>query len=455
MSIAQSDNMPRGCKLIHLPVHTDKRGSLSFAEAGGAIPFDIERVFWIYDVPQGEERGAHSHNECAEVVIPVQGEFDMTVDDGITKKTIHMDSPHTGILIPPGIWCQLSNFTPDTICVVLASHPYNASGYTHNYQEYQEQLIKVVPYTCEMANIWNNFVAHSKNGTFLLHRSYMDYHAQRFTDCSLLFYKKGKPIALLPANYVSEERTVQSHGGLTYGGLILSESITAADTLQVMSCAIEWMRISLGAQRWIYKPIPHIYHRCAAEEDLYALFRHGAVLTARTASSAITYGHPIAMQELRRRGIKKAQRDGIVYEESTNIAAFWTILEDVLSTKHQKSPVHTLAEIKQLQSSFPNEIRLFVARKGDEILAGTLIYESGQVAHAQYIASSSYGRTVGALDGLFDYLITQVFTAKRYFDFGISTEQGGRYLNEGLIFQKEGFGARTVVYDTYELKIEN
>jgi hypothetical protein len=117
--------------------------------------------------------------------------------------------------------------------------------------------------------------------------------------------------------------------------------------------------------------------------------------------------------------------------------------------------VHTLAEMEQLKEKFPNEIRLFVARKEDEILAGTLIYETTQVAHAQYIASSPQGRTIGALDGLFEHLISQVFNTKRYFDFGISTEQGGRYLNEGLIFQKEGFGARTVVYDSYELKIGN
>ena len=455
MKTEHCDNMPRDCKLIHLPVRTDKRGSLSFAEAGGHIPFNIERVFWIYNVPQGEERGAHSHNECAEVVIPIQGEFDMTVDDGTTKCTIHMDSPHTGILIPPGIWCRLSNFASGTICVVLASHPYNAAGYTHDYTEYQEQIIEVVPYTHDKADTWNEFVGRSKNGTFLLHRSYMDYHADRFTDCSLLFYRKGKLIALLPANHVKEERTVQSHGGLTYGGLILSESITAADTLQVMSCAIEWMHTVLGAQRWIYKPIPHIYHRCAAEEDLYALFRHNATLTTRTASSTITCEHPIAMQELRRRGIKKAQANGIIYEESDDLSAFWQILEEVLVERHHKNPVHTLAEMEQLKEKFPNEIRLFVARKEDEILAGTLIYETTQVAHAQYIASSSHGRTIGALDGLFEHLISQVFNTKKYFDFGISTEQGGRYLNEGLIFQKEGFGARTVVYDSYELKIGN
>lgn len=455
MNTAHCNSMPRGCKLIHLPVHTDKRGSLSFAEANDSIPFSIERVFWIYDVPQGEERGAHSHNECAEVVIPVQGEFNMTVDDGTTKCTVHMDSPHTGILIPPGIWCRLSDFAPGTICVVLASHPYNAAGYTHTYKEYLEEMIEVVPYTADKADTWNDCVAHSKNGTFLLNRSYMDYHADRFTDCSLLFKKKGKIIALLPANYVEKERTVYSHGGLTYGGLILSESITAADTLQVMSCAIEWMRITLGAERLIYKPIPHIYHRCAAEEDLYALFRHNARLIIRTASSAITGSHPIALQELRRRGIKKAQANGIIYEESTDMAAFWKILEEVLAEKHHRTPVHTLTEIERLRASFPDKIRLFVARKDDTIIAGTLIYETDKVAHAQYIASSDDGRAMGALDGLFDHLITQVYATKSYFDFGISTEQGGRYLNEGLIFQKEGFGARTVIYDAYEITIGN
>ena len=106
-----------------------------------------------------------------------------------------------------------------------------------------------------------------------------------------------------------------------------------------------------------------------------------------------------------------------------------------------------------MKSLFPNDIRLFVAKADDRIVAGTLVYETSQVAHAQYIAASKEGRAVGALDGLFCYLINEVFAEKKYFDFGISTEQGGRYLNEGLAFQKEGFGARAVVYDTYLIKL--
>ena len=445
--------LPKGCRLIDLSVCRDERGCLSFAEGRKEIPFAIERVFWIYDVPEGAERGAHSHSECAEVVIPVCGAFDMMVDDGTTRATVHLDSPHRGILIPAGIWCQLSHFAPGTVCVVMASHPYNASGYTHDYDIYKGEAIEVVPYNDTLKEVWNAFVTASKNGTFLLHRDYMDYHADRFVDCSMLFYKKGELVAVLPANYRAEERTVYSHGGLTYGGLLLSERVTVADTMQVMSSAMEWMRLTLGAKEWIYKPIPHIYHRAPAEEDLYALFRQEATLVARGVSATIANDNTLPMQELRRRGAKKAAANNVVYEESDALQEFWGVLEEVLAGRHDCKPVHTVEEMERLKRTFPNNIRLFVAKANGRVVAGTLIYETSQVAHAQYIATSAEGRVMGALDGLFCHLIANVFVGKKYFDFGISTEQGGRYLNEGLAFQKEGFGARAVVYDTYSIKL--
>ena len=447
--------LPQGCRLIHLPEHRDQRGCLSIAEAGRQVPFAVERVFWTYDVPEGEVRGAHSHNECAEVVIPVSGAFDMMVDNGSVRATVHLDSPSTGILIPAGMWCQLSNFAPGTVCVVLASHPFNATGYTHDSSIYKSEVIEAVPYKASMKEAWDTFVAQSKNGTFLLQRDYMDYHADRFVDCSLMFYKRNELVAVLPANYVAEEQTVCSHGGLTYGGLLLSERITVADTMQVMTCAMEWMKLTLGAKEWIYKPIPHIYHRAPAEEDLYALFRQEATLVARGVSAAISSDNTLPMQELRRRGAKRAAANNVTYEESGALRDFWPILEEVLAEKHDCRPVHTVEEMERLVAAFPDNIRLFVAKADGRVVAGTLIYETEQVAHAQYIATSAEGRSVGALDGLFCHLITEVFAEKKYFDFGISTEQGGRYLNEGLAFQKEGFGARAVVYDMYKLRIEN
>ena len=445
--------MPRGCRLIRFQECTDSRGSLAVAEARQQLPFVPERVFWIYDVPEGQVRGEHSHNECSEVIVPVCGAFDMLVDDGERRVTVRMDSPLTGILIPPAVWCRLENFAPGTVCVVFASHPYNASGYTNDYAEYRAGIVHTVPYDDTHAEEWNAFVAASKNGTFLLDRRYMDYHSNRFRDCSLLFYKKGVLIAALPAHWVEDEGTICSHGGLTYGGLILSAHITAVEALEVFSCAMDWFRTSLGAVRWLYKPMPYIYHRQPAEEDLYALFRVGATLQSRAISSVVDMNDRLPMRELRRRGAKRASGAGVTYVESTDYAAFWPILTEVLETKHGRAPVHSLDEITLLHERFPEHIRLFLALRSDGApLAGTVVYETERVAHAQYIASLAEGRTLGALDGLFGWLIDERYANKAYFDFGISTEQGGTWLNEGLQFQKEGFGARAVVYDTYEIK---
>ena len=444
--------LPRGCRLIDFQQCVDERGCLSVAEGRHEIPFPIERVFWIYDVPVNAQRGSHSHNECAEVVVPVHGSFDMMVDDGICSSVIHMSSPHQGILIPPGVWCCLQNFAPDTVCVVFASHPYNASGYTNDYQEYRESVIRIERYDSSHAEEWNELVRTAKNGTFLLDRRYMDYHADRFADCSLLFRKKGNLVAALPANYVADERLVCSHGGLTYGGLLLHPRLTAVEALEVFSCAIDYFKKELGAIRWIYKPVPYIYHSLPADEDLYALFRCNATLKARGVSSVIESSCRLPMRDLRRRGQRRAYKAGIKYEESTDWEAFWEILDDVLSSRHGCRPVHSLDEIRLLHERFPEQIRLFVARTIDgRIVAGTVIFETDHVAHAQYIAASPEGREVGALDGLFAWLVDERYDDKPWFDFGISTEQGGAYLNEGLVFHKEGFGARAVVYDQYEL----
>lgn len=129
------------------------------------------------------------------------------------------------------------------------------------------------------------------------------------------------------------------------------------------------------------------------------------------------------------------------------------MLDTLLEEKYATHPVHTLSEIQLLKERFPQQIRLFLAKQNEHVVGGTLIYEYRQVAHCQYIASTSEGRSTGALDMLFTHLLHERFLSKRYFDFGTSVEQGGRVLNGGLIFQKEGFGGRGVVYDTYEMKL--
>ena len=454
MSQDNNIKLPHGCRIIDFPRFEDDRGVLSFAESVNHIPFHIERVFWMYGMPGDKTRGGHSHIECSQVLIPVTGSFRLLIDDGTDKAEVLMDSASRGILLPPGIWCELKDFTPNSSVMVLTSHPFRTEDYVLDHPEYSNNSVTAVPYEPAHREIWNRFVKSSKNGTFLMDRGYMDYHSDRFTDCSLMFYKKGALLALLPANWVKDENTVQSHGGLTYGGLITGVNFTAEDALEVFRCAIEWMKKNLGAVRWIYKPVPRIYSSLPADEDLYALSQNGATIKKREISSIVDLSKRIPLSTLRKRGYRKATKNSLTVVEGNfekDIEDYWNILSELLRDKYDSKPVHTLDEIRLLQSRFPDSIKLYVVKDADQIIAGTVIYDTGTVVKTQYIASSAKGRELGALDLLFGTLMDDVFKSRSFMDYGTSTLVGGTNLNEGLISQKEGFGARAVVYDTYEM----
>lgn len=136
---ADSGVLPEGCRLVRLPMMKDRRGCLSFLQASSDIPFRIERVFWIWGVPEGQKRGGHAHRTCSEVVFPVTGAFTMYVDDRTQRTEVRMDDPSCGILIPAGMWCELSDFKTGTACVVVASHPYDADGYINTYEDYLKE----------------------------------------------------------------------------------------------------------------------------------------------------------------------------------------------------------------------------------------------------------------------------------------------------------------------------
>ncbi len=125
--------------LVTIPHIIDERGSLCVAE-NSSLPFEVKRVFWIHDVQEGQTRGGHAHRTCAEVVFPVTGSFDIYIDDGKNRKTIHLDSPHKGIHIRPNVWCCLKNFAQNTVCVVLASQEYEAEGYIHDYTTFKKMF---------------------------------------------------------------------------------------------------------------------------------------------------------------------------------------------------------------------------------------------------------------------------------------------------------------------------
>ncbi len=133
--------LPKGCFLVQLPTISDLRGSLAFGEAERHIPFQIRRVFWTYDIKDGNMRGDHAHRTCEMVLFPIGGSFDIEIDDGERHEVLHMDDASLGVYIPPLVWCRLTNFTKDAACISLASEEYRAEDYIHDYEDFK-RLVK-------------------------------------------------------------------------------------------------------------------------------------------------------------------------------------------------------------------------------------------------------------------------------------------------------------------------
>ena len=312
------------------------------------------------------------------------------------------------------------------------------------------QEIEIIPYSPDLKIEWDAFVENSKNGTFLFLRDYLDYHADRFPDNSFLIFRKGKLYSLLPAT--SKDSILFSHAGLTYGGLIMNSKCSAEGILSAFNALIDRIKTN-GFKSLIYKPVPHIYHSIPSEEDLYALFRNHATLLARNISSTVNFKNPLKIQPTRRSEIKKALENNIIVSRSHNFKGFWRILEDNLRSKYAAAPVHSLNEILSLAESFPENIKLFIAEKEGELLAGILCYFSRQVVHTQYISANDEGKRLGAVDAIIDYLLNLYSSNFSFFDFGTSCGDGGRFLHESLIYHKQSFGARGICYDTYQISL--
>jgi hypothetical protein len=308
-------------------------------------------------------------------------------------------------------------------------------------------MLEIRRYTPDKKQEWNDFLKRSKNGTFLLDRNYMDYHADRFTDHSLMVYRRDKLYALLPGNMADE--TFFSHQGLTYGGLIMSDKTVAADVVQLFRQLNDQLREE-SVRKVVYKPVPWIYHRQPSEEDLYAVVEVCGATISRGLSSAICREYLNKRYRIRECGMKHARQMGLTVVETEDYKPFWQILSDNLRERYGLNPVHTVEEMEMLHHRMPENIRLMVVKEGEETIGGTVLYISDRVVHTQYIAASPRGKLQHALDLLFDVVISRALASHAYFDFGISTEKHGTYLNENLIYQKEGFGGRGICYDWYE-----
>ena len=336
-----------------------------------------------------------------------------------------------------------------------------------------KRYMTVTAYSINRRELWDEFVSHSKNGTFLIRRGFMDYHADRFFDCSVMVFDGVEPsdeeddtelsmhnlVAVMPANWDEHERCVYTHQGLTYGGLIVKEDVTQKEVISILKSIFLYYISYLQARKIVYKPIPYIYSAQPCGEDLYALFRAHCRLTHRLVSTVVSLRNPLRMRTLRQRQARKAIDHGFYIDRMPegdwdSLREYWTLLEHVLDKYHSAHPVHTFEEMQMLMQRFPREIKLFLVRDHAKIVAGSVLFETRQVARVQYIAADEEGRAYGALDLLFRHLINERYKQMEYVDFGTSNEKGGWYLNDGLVFQKEGFGGRAVCYDTYEVMLD-
>lgn len=297
-------------------------------------------------------------------------------------------------------------------------------------------------------------MAKSKNATFLFFRDFVEYHQDRFEDYSLLVYKKEVLIAVFPANKIKDK--IYSHQGLTYGGLLLNDEINFNDTLKSYQSLLEFLN-NQNITEVDIKLLPKIYHTLPSDEIDYLLFKTKATLVKRDITSVINAKYKLEMlSSNRKRGLKKAKSQNLTVIEADDFQDFWNeILIPNLQTLHNVTPVHSLEEITQLKSKFPKHIRQFNVYKNDAVVAGATVFETKHVAHIQYISANSDKQELGSLDLLFNVLINDVFNTKKYFDFGISNENQGQHINEGLLSWKESFGARSIVHECYSVETKN
>jgi oxalate decarboxylase/phosphoglucose isomerase-like protein (cupin superfamily) len=136
--LVEKNDLIEECKMLSFPRISDRRGNLSVIEETGQFPFDIKRLFFLYDVPSGASRGGHAHKELKQVIIALSGSFDVILDDGITQKTVQLNRPHCGLFIPPGIWSELKNFSSNSIALSVASDVYKESDYIRDYEMFKK-----------------------------------------------------------------------------------------------------------------------------------------------------------------------------------------------------------------------------------------------------------------------------------------------------------------------------
>lgn len=316
--------------------------------------------------------------------------------------------------------------------------------------------LKLHAYNVTDAETWDAFCENAHQATFLHSRRFLSYHGDRFQDLSLILEEEERWVGLFPAALHPADNTcVVSHPGITYGGILHQGGLRGEQMITALKLICQHY-VKAGFRKLIYKAVPAIYHRVPVQDDLYALFRVGASRNRCDLSSAIDLQHRLPITERRRRGLKKATKAGVeIIEGSQLLPQFWNVLKEILARKHDVSPVHSLAEINLLAEQFPKNIRCVCGVLSGTVAAGVLLFITPTCVHAQYMASTEAGYAISALDAVLEYCINESHKdGKHWFDFGISNEQSGLLLNDGLYRFKSEFGGGGVVHEFFDMNLQ-
>jgi hypothetical protein len=318
------------------------------------------------------------------------------------------------------------------------------------------KALRARPYTPRDGEAWDDLVAASWNGTFLHSRPYLSYAIDRFADASLVVDAgDNRIVGVFPAAvHASDPMMIESHPAVGYGGLVHGGSLRGKRMIEALE-AIAERYYHDGKHALRYKPVPSIYHRVPAADDLYALFRLGATRSRCDLASVIDLARQPAISKRRARSLRKAERSGLrLASGPEQLEQLWSVLTERLAGKYQTEPLHSLLEMTRLQSLFPDRIECVVGLLEGRIVAGVVLFRTGNVDHSQYIGADDRGYKASALDLVFTRCIDEsVGRGTRYFSFGNSTLYGGRVFNESLYQFKSEFGAGAVVHECYDLPL--
>jgi len=310
-------------------------------------------------------------------------------------------------------------------------------------------MISIIRYSSPLRQVWENFLSNSINGTFIHSRNFMEYHGKSFEDFSLLGYKDGVAICLLPAHKRGQE--IYSHQGLTYGGIILKKGLDSQEIKELMQALISFLKKE-GFHHLYISQVPNIYAR-VSQEKLIDLLHDTEPLQKNV---IFNYVLPLPLRKNEKENNKRWKRIrnknlGMEIREELIFEGFWEkVLVPNLWEKHRASPVHTVEEINGLAISNPGKIRQYNAYLHGELLAGTTLFVHETAVNAQYTASTEKGRKLRALDHLYFHLFER-FADKQFFSLGTAHDSGTFKDKISLIHWKKSFGAKPYVNEHFKI----